>query len=590
MTQRRDVQARSHRIARPGRSRWWIAVAAALCWAGRADATPDRCEWQQWGQTARHTGHACAAGQDPARELAHVVIDPFAGQELREDGSLVAHYQVPLTDGDDVFVMQKAGRYVNCDPPGSGEPAPCGDDARNTQIWTEKAMRWQHGQLVDRWQFVSDWKPAPNRFEAMFQPALDGRWIYVPGAGGTVYRVRTRDGVAESRIQPFGPTIDPDTYVSGGITVDEDGSLYYNAIQFDPQDPAGRDVRGAWLVKVLRSGAILKADYTTMIPAAPRASDGCFLTFGRQSPRPPRPWPPPPQPDGSPTLPPTTPCLSQRPGLNVTPAIGADGTVFTVSRAHAVGAYTFVVALRPDLTVKWATSLRDKLSDGCGVLVPFVPSPALITCRQGATLGVDPFTNLPGAPEAEDMGSSSPTVLPDGGVLYGGETVYNDAGGGHLMKLDRDGRFVAAYPWGWDTTAAVYPHDHTYSIVLKQNHYLDGVFLIDQLDANLQLEWQFQNTSTEVCERLADGTIHCFDDGSGAHGFEWCVNAPAIDRDGTVFVNNEDGFLYAIGQGGVEKARHFLSRTVAASYTPMALDRRGRIYAMNNGELFVLGR
>jgi hypothetical protein len=200
----------------------------------------------------------------------------------------------------------------------------------------------------------------------------------------------------------------------------------------------------------------------------------------------------------------------------------------------------------------------------------------------------DQFTNLPGAAEAEDMGSSSPTALPDGGVLYGGLTVYNDSGGGHLMKFDRHGNFVASHPWGWDTTAAVYRHDDTYSIVLKQNHYLDGVYYITQLDANLKLEWRYQNVSTEFCERLPDGTIRCFP--AGVTGMEWCVNAPAIDRDGTVYANNLDGSLFVIGQGGVVKARHSLSRSVLASYTPVSLDTRGRIYAMNNGELFVLGR
>jgi hypothetical protein len=34
----------------------------------------------------------------------------------------------------------------------------------------------------------------------------------------------------------------------------------------------------------------------------------------------------------------------------------------------------------------------------------------------------------------------------------------------------------------------------------------------------------------------------------------------------------------------------FLNRTVGAAYTPLAIDPEGRIYAMNNGELSVLGR
>lgn len=52
---------------------------------------------------------------------------------------------------------------------------------------------------------------------------------------------------------------------------------------------------------------------------------------------------------------------------------------------------------------------------------------------------------------------------------------------------------------------------------------------------------------------------------------------------------NGDGNFYAIAQGGTEVGRFFLDRTRAAAYTPGAIDRHGRLYAMNNGEFFVLG-
>ena len=558
-------------------------------WDWSRDDGAGRCDWSQWGQGPAHDGEACSVGQDAARELGHVVVDPFADQEIAETGEAIfAHYQVPLVDDDgNVFVMQKAGTYLSCDPPGSGEPFPCGDDARNLQIWTEKAMRWHHGNLVDRWTFFSDWKPLPNRFEPMFQPALSRRFLYVPGAGGSVYKVDKDSGLVQARIKPFGPTIDPSIYVSGGLTTDEDGNVYYNVIKVNAADPIASDVDGAWLVKVTPRGQISKVDYTTLIPDAPAAGDLCYLTFRDVSPRPPRPWPPR-QPDGSLAFPPQAPCQSQRPGFNVTPAIGPQGTIFSVTRAHANRAYGYLVALRSDLSLKWATSLRDHLADGCGVLIPY--GPGLGDCPVDAAFGIDPATNFLPAGLVADDGSGSPVALPDGGVVYGTLTVHNQAGAGHLMKLDRHGQFAGSFDFGWDTTPAIYRHDHTYSIVLKENRYLDGLFYITQLDADLNVEWRFQNTTTETCERQPDGTIACFDDGFHPTGFEWCANAVAVDREGTVYTTSEDGNFYAVAQGGTEKGRFFLNRTLGAVYTPLALDARGRIYAMNDGDLFILGR
>ena len=566
-----------------------VGVACLVC----SGAAPVRCGWGQWGRDGAHDGQTCVVAQDAAREQAHVTIDPFVPQEQAETfGSLLTHYQVPLSDGaGNVFVLAKTGTYVSCDPPGSGQPFPCGTAAWPSQVWTERALHWRRGQLAEKWTFLSDWKPAPvpSGWEPMFQPALAGLFIYVPGAGGTVWQVSRRTGVARRRINPFGDSVDPSIYVSGGITADARGNVYYNALKLDPANPWGADARG-WLVKVTPAGGVQTVDYATLIPGAPAAADLCYATFAFSVPRPPLPWPPPPQADGSPTLPRTFACLSQRPGVNVTPAIGSDGTVFTVSRAHSgIGAnYAYMVALRPDLTLAWAASLRGRLQDGCGVLVPYGSGAS--NCRGGATPGVDPNTNLPPAGNVTDASSSSPTALPDGGVLYGAYTGYNGARG-HTMKFDASGQFAGAFDFGWDSTPAVHAHDGTYSIVLKDNHYATaGPFFITQLGAVLGVEWQFRSTNTETCTRLPDGSLHCVDDGTHPNGFEWCINAPAIDSEGTVYATSEDGNFYAIAQGGVLKSRLFLSAAEGAAYTPLAIDVHGRLYVMNDGEMSVLGR
>src|SRR5262249_36885235 len=156
----------------------------------------------------------------------------------------------------------------------------------------------------------------------------------------------------------------------------------------------------------------------------PTAPVTCFATFGSST----LPWPP------SPTsVPRTVPCLSQRPGANITPAIAPDGTIYSVTVAHNPFASrcAYILALHPGLTLKWTASLRDRLNDGCGVRVPIAtsPSPEANTCRYGANFGVDPATNQRPAGRVIDQSSSSPVVTPDGGVVYGAYTRYDFARG-----------------------------------------------------------------------------------------------------------------------------------------------------------------
>jgi len=550
------------------------------------------CAWTQWGQTASHSGATCARGQQPERVLGHIVYDPFQLQEIAESfDSLLVHYQVPLNDEEgNFYMMQKGGTYTPCDPPGSGRPFPCGIAPENVaqETWSEnKYRRKRDGSYEQTWSFESDWKPYPVfLWEPMFQPALAGPLLYVPGAGGSVWQVLTvlDRPIALQRINPF-DTIDPNTYVTSGVTIDRLGFAYWNVIQHDPVD-AGRD-RG-FLVKAAPWGQTWKVDYETLTPGAPAERDACFASFFFVRPRPPQPWPP-----SADALPPQRPCGTQRPGANLTPAIGRDGTIYTGSHAFTPG-YSYIIAVEPDLSPKWATSLRGIVNDGCGVHRPGNPEGDVVCSNTFSAVGVDPTTNLPPALEVDDFSSSSPVALPDGSVVYGALDSYNFSRG-HLVKLDRNGAVAGTYPFGWDTTPAIYEHDNTYSIVLKDNHYeSEGPFYVTQLSKNLEIEWTFQNASTALCVRRPDGTLDCSgtapDGTPHPNGFEWCVNAPAVDARGDVYANAEDGFVYQIGQGGVLKTQTFLNQALGAAYTPVSLDPGGRVLALNNGELTVLGR
>ena len=559
------------------------AAAVSLLLATSALAASPGPAWPQWGGNPQHTGLSAAVGQHLTAILADVVIDPFAPLESAEGfDALRVHYAVPLIDGADVYIEFKSGQYVSCVPPGSAEPFPCGYDATDSQIWNVKKVRLESGALVELWTFASDWKPEPKAghvsLEPVFHPVLAGGFLYVPGLGGTVHRVSKTTGTALTRINPFGD-LNPARHVAGGLAADDGGHVIYNVIELAPSDPWVVDVAGAWLVRVGPDDVAAKADFSSLVAGAPGPADACKGEFSTE----PTPWPP------SPTaVPPSSPCGSQRPGLNVVPAVAPDGTIYTVSRAHFNAAYAFLVAARPDLTPAWSASLRGFLNDGCGVLVPIDNSDT--GCRTGANVGVDPATNDRPAGLVPDGASSSPVVLPDGTVLYGARTFYND-GRGHLFKFDSSGHALAAYDFGWDITPAVRVHDGTYSIVLKDNHYPGGReserYDITSLDASLVPEWKFTATNTLSCARQGDGTITCVDD--HPNSFEWCVNQPAVDAAGVSYGTSEDGYLYSIDSTGALREKLFLDLAIGAAYTPLSIGPDGRIYAQNNGHLFVVG-
>ena len=238
-------------------------------------------------------------------------------------------------------------------------------------------------------------------------------------------------------------------------------------------------------------------------------------------------------------------------------------------------------------------------------------------CRAGARAGVDPAVNRLGGGRVLDDSSSTPTIAPDGSVFYGAFSRYN-YDQGSLMHFSAAGAFLGYFSFGWDITPAIYAHDGTYSIVTKNNHY-GGVgsycnveafcppnrtasnpaspeeYFITQLSpvadpvtGSMTVEWSFKATNTQSCTRSADGSVSCVSD--HPFGFEWCVNAPVIDRLGIVYANSEDGNLYAINQGGTPKQSIFQQLALGAAYTPTSLGSDGKIYSQNAGHLFVVAR
>lgn len=551
--------------------------------------------WPQWAQNPQHTSNPSVVGQNLTQILEDIVYDPLVPQEQSANyNELVAHFQVPLVDGNDAYMEYKSGSY---------NPATFA-----TEIWGENKFTWQNGQLVPDWEYASDWKAPGSSYdfwEPVFHAALGNAVVYLPGASGSVIVLNKANGAFIQRFAPFGT--DPNTYESGPITVDAGGNLYYNAIQVVTTNGFyGNDATNSWLVKITPAGVVTTAAYQSLTSSeAPSSDSQCVTSFATSQ----LPWPP-----STTATPQTITCGSQRAGLNVSPAVAPDGTIYTVSRAHFNDRYAFLLALNPDLSLKWIASMRNRFHDGCGVSVAdggwLPPNGAPGGCSAGALLGVDPLTNQPGDGSVLDDASATPVVAPDGTVLFGTWSQYNYAQG-HLVHFDASGNYLGAFGFGWDTTPAIYVRDGAWSAVTKNNHYggfgsyCDDAtycptdrttsnpaspeqYFMTQLDANLSIEWSFQNTNTNSCTRNAGGTLTCVSDHPA--GFEWCVNSPAIDAHGVVYANSEDGNLYAIAQGGAPIQEIFQQLALGAAYTPASIGGDGKIYSQNDGHLFVVGK
>src|SRR5215471_20787976 len=231
--------------------------------------------WPQWGQNPQHQGFVSDAGQSLSRALADIVYDPnVPAEQAASGGDLLAHYQAPLLHGNDVFMEFKSGPFT--DP-----------DHWNTQTWHERRFHWEGSpaQLVQKWDFATDWKPEPNGpdngqsskqdrlglggWEPVFHAVLANDFIYVPSVNGTIVKLATGDGSLVSSINPAYPAAaNTKNFVAGPLSADSSGNVYFNAIQLNDTDPwggtSGTDVSDSWLVKVAPDDSAQKVSYKSL--------------------------------------------------------------------------------------------------------------------------------------------------------------------------------------------------------------------------------------------------------------------------------------------------------------------------------------
>ena len=242
--------------------------------------------WTQWGKDPQHTGFINIEAQSFDALLADTIYDPNAPASAADQGGdLLAHYQTPLTDGDDVFMEFKSGTFTTL-------------QHWETQTWNQKRLHWENGQLVEKWTFQSDWKPVPYAslvtgngpfWEPVYHAVLVGDNVYDPGFGGTVFKLARGNGTVVARINPFGTTIDPSIFVAGPLSADAAGNVYYNAIKLNLANPWDTDIVNSWLVKIAPDGTATKQPLPLLLPELRRRLisarwDLAASLPGRQSP------------------------------------------------------------------------------------------------------------------------------------------------------------------------------------------------------------------------------------------------------------------------------------------------------------------
>ena len=236
--------------------------------------------------------------------------------------------------------------------------------------------------------------------------------------------------------------------------------------------------------------------------------------------------------------------------LNAGAAISPDGTIWVVTRG---GSLNRLLGLNADLSLKCAGNL-DQMPTKRALII--------------------------------DDSSSVPVAGPDGRVFYGGWN-SNGLSRGYLYEFSSSCTFLGYYDFGWDDTPAIYQPDPsdptTYFMAQKDNHYENGThvgpYYITALNPNIDpsitddllkvmgVEWRFP--------LVRDGVAS-----------EWCINQPAVDMNGTVLANGEDGYYYAIAWGGLTSASQKLIDARDAAYTPLAIASDGTVYTLNSGVLF----
>ena len=262
------------------------------------------------------------------------------------------HYQTPLSDGER-SLHGGEGRHVH------EFPHVADADLEHAQVRVGgRAAR----HALDGGERLESRAARRRRASSRcFTARCANGFVYMPGAGGRCWKsiaTPARSDAASASSTLARSAI----YVTSPITVDDDGNLYYNMLKLAGVAARGRSItrRVAGEDRARRHG--IARVLQTLVPERAGGDAQCTGEFSVERSFPGR--------RRRTRSRPRSPAARSAQGSTSRRRSAPDGTIYTVSRTHLNSRWGWIVAVNPDLTPKWATSLRNRFHDGCNVLLP----------------------------------------------------------------------------------------------------------------------------------------------------------------------------------------------------------------------------